>query len=62
MQNWIRSLKEKIDIFFIKLSKRYNERDILDYFVNNFVGDSDNWIGDLLTNEGVRLMPKIQKI
>ena len=29
MLNWIRSLKEKIDIFFHKLSKRFNERDVL---------------------------------
>ena len=43
MQNWIRSRKRKDRYFFHKLSKRYNERDILDYFVSNFAGNSDNW-------------------
>ena len=38
--------------FFHKLSKRYNERDILDYFVSNFAVDSNKWIGNLINNEG----------
>ena len=38
--------------FFHKLSKRYNEREILDYFVSNFIVDSNKWIGNLLNNDG----------
>ena len=38
--------------FFHKLSKRYNERDILDFFVANFLADSKRWIGNLLANDG----------
>ena len=38
--------------FFHKLSKRYNERDILDYFVANFAVDGNKWIGNVLNNEG----------
>ena len=32
--------------FFHKLSKRYNERDILDFFVSNFAVDGNKWIGN----------------
>tara|TARA_Y100001933_G_scaffold53713_1_gene52992 strand:- start:1326 stop:1937 length:612 start_codon:yes stop_codon:yes gene_type:complete len=53
--------KRKDRYFFHKLSKRYNERDILDYFVSNFAVDSDNWIGDLLTNEGAETYAKYRK-
>ena len=38
--------------FFHKLSKRYNERDILDYFVANFTLNSNKWIGNLIQNDG----------
>jgi len=38
--------------FFHKLSKRYNERDILDYFVANFTLNSGKWIGNLIQNDG----------
>ena len=38
--------------FFHKLSKRYNERDILDFFVSNFAVDGNKWIGSVLNNEG----------
>ena len=38
--------------FFHKLSKRYNERDILDFFVSNFAVDGNKWIGNVLNNEG----------
>ena len=38
--------------FFHKLSKRYNERDILDYFVSNFAVDGNKWVGNLINNEG----------
>ena len=38
--------------FFHKLSKRYNEREILDFFVSNFAVDGNKWIGNILNNEG----------
>lgn len=38
--------------FFHKLSKRYNETDIVDFFVANFVYDSKKWVGNLLQNDG----------
>ena len=38
--------------FFHKLSTRYAESDILDFFVANFLADSKRWIGNLLANDG----------
>ena len=38
--------------FFHKLSKKYNEKDILDFFVSNFAVDGNKWIGSVLNNEG----------
>lgn len=37
--------------FFHKLSKRFNEREITDYFVCNFLV-SNKWVGDLVRNDG----------
>ena len=47
--------------FFHKLSKRYNERDILDYFVSNFAVDGNKWVGNLLNNEGTENYTKYRK-
>ena len=47
--------------FFHKLSKRYNERDILDYFVSNFAVDSHKWIGSVINNEGAENYTKFRK-
>mgnify|MGYP001054424507 FL=1 len=47
--------------FFHKLSKRYNERDILDYFVSNFAVDSHKWIGSVINNEGAENFTKFRK-
>jgi hypothetical protein len=38
--------------FFHKLSKKYAEADILDFFVANFASDSKGWIGNLLQRDG----------
>ena len=38
--------------FFHKLSTKYNEHEILDFFVANFITDSKKWIGNLLQNDG----------
>ena len=47
--------------FFHKLSKRYNERDILDYFVSNFAVDGNKWVGNLLNNEGTENYTRYKK-
>ena len=44
--------KRKDRYFFHKLSTRYAETDILDFFVANFLSDSKRWIGNLLANDG----------
>ena len=44
--------KRKDRYFFHKLSTRYAETDILDFFVANFLTDSKRWIGNLLANDG----------
>ena len=38
--------------FFHKLSKQYEQTDILDFFVANFASDSKGWIGNLLQRDG----------
>jgi len=53
--------KRKDRYFFHKLSKRYNERDILDYFVSNFAVDSHKWIGSVINNEGAENYTKFRK-
>jgi len=44
--------KRKDRYFFHKLSTKYAETDILDFFVANFLSDSKRWIGNLLANDG----------
>jgi len=44
--------KRKDRYFFHKLSKKYAETDILDFFVANFLADSKRWVGNLLANDG----------
>ena len=44
--------KRKDRYFFHKLSTKYAESDILDFFVANFLADSKRWIGNLLANDG----------
>ena len=47
--------------FFHKLSKRYNQDDVLDYFVANFSVGDNKWIGNLLDNEGTQNYTKYRK-
>ena len=47
--------------FFHKLSKKFNEQDVLDYFVSNFAVDGNSWIGNLIGNEGVENYTKYRK-
>ena len=44
--------KRKDRYFFHKLSTKYGQDDILDFFVANFLSDSKRWIGNLLANDG----------
>ena len=44
--------KRKDRYFFHKLSTRYGQDNILDFFVANFLADSKRWIGNLLANDG----------
>ena len=47
--------------FFHKLSKRYSERDILDYFVSNFAIDGNKWVGNIINNEGTENYTRYKK-
>ena len=38
--------------FFHKLSIKYKQEEILDFFVSNFIKDEKKWIGSLLQNDG----------
>jgi len=44
--------KRKDRYFFHKLSKKYAENEILDFFIANFTKDSKGWIGNLLDKDG----------
>ena len=47
--------------FFHKLSKRYGQDQIVDYFVANFLADSKKWIGNLISDEGADEYNKFRK-
>ena len=38
--------------FFHKLSKQYDENNIVDFFVANFIHNNKKWVGNLLQNDG----------
>jgi len=44
--------KRKDRYFFHKLSTKYGQDNILDFFVANFLADSKRWVGNLLENDG----------
>ena len=44
--------KRKDRYFFHKLSTKYKQDAILDFFVSNFLSDSKKWVGNLLENDG----------
>ena len=44
--------KRKDRYFFHKLSTKYGQDNILDFFVANFLADRKRWIGNLLENDG----------
>lgn len=47
--------------FFHKLSTRYGKDDILDFFVSNFLADSNKWVGSLLRNDGKEVYLEYKK-
>ena len=44
--------KRRDRYFFHKLSKLYNDRDVADYFVSNFVTNTNLWVGDIIGQSG----------
>ena len=44
--------KRKDRYFFHKLSRTYSDTDIIDYFVSNFVSNTNLWIGDIIGRSG----------
>ena len=52
LQDWRILLKEGIGISFIKTSKSYNNNTIVDYFVSNFVTNTNLWVGDIIGKTG----------
>ena len=43
-------LKRRDKFFFRKLSKKYKDEDLVEFFVSNFI-ISDNWIGNMISQE-----------
>ena len=44
--------KRRDRYFFHKLSKSYNNNTIVDYFVSNFVSNTNLWVGDIIGKTG----------
>ena len=44
--------KRRDRYFFHKLSKSYNDRSIVDYFLSNFVSNTNLWVGDIIGKTG----------
>ena len=44
--------KRRDRYFFHKLSRTYSDTDIIDYFVSNFVSNTNLWIGDIIGRSG----------
>ena len=44
--------KRRDRYFFHKLSKSYNDNTIVDYFVSNFVTNTNLWVGDIIGKTG----------
>lgn len=45
-------LKRNDRFFFHKLTTKYNEEELMMYFVSNFLNKTKTWVGDLVRNEG----------
>ena len=44
--------KRRDQYFFHKLSKSYNDKSIVDYFLSNFVSNTNIWVGDIIGKTG----------
>lgn len=44
--------KRKDKYFFKKLTNKHGDKEILDYFVSNFVGGNNGWIGTMIRTDG----------
>ena len=44
--------KRRDRYFFHKLSKSYKDRSIVDYFLSNFVSNTNLWVGDIIGKTG----------
>ena len=44
--------KRRDRYFFHKLSRTYNSTNVVDYFVSNFVNNSNLWVGDIIGSTG----------
>ena len=44
--------KRRDRYFFHKLSKSYNDKSIVDYFLSNFVSNTNIWVGDIIGQTG----------
>ena len=44
--------KRRDRYFFHKLSKSYNDNSIVDYFLSNFVSNTNIWVGDIIGQTG----------
>lgn len=47
--------------FFYRLAKKYKPEELESYLVSNFLDDPQNWIGDIITNEGEDTLAAWQK-
>ena len=48
--------------FFHKLSKKYGNDEILDFFVANFCDNDKKWVGNLLQNDGREIYLNYKKV
>ena len=51
-QGWLHLLKDGIEYFFHKLSRTYSDTDIVNYFISNFIANTNLWVGDIINKSG----------
>lgn len=54
-------MKRKDKFSFYKLSRKYNNDELRDYLIANFVYNNFKWVGDLLSDDAVEAYNKWQK-
>jgi hypothetical protein len=55
-------LKRNDRYFFEKISKKYNRQTVKEYFVSNFVANSNLWIGSMTDDNYLEWQRKVQSI